>query len=139
MVLGNFLLLTDTDPKDVNEWYLAVYADAFEWVEMPNVQGMAIFADGGEMASKPYAASGAYIHRMSNYCRACKYSVTRKTGSDACPFNYLYWDFFQRHRDNLKGNPRLNMVYRNLDRMDDAKIKAVTEDAKTFLDNLERG
>jgi deoxyribodipyrimidine photolyase-related protein len=93
MVLGNFALLAGLDPWDVNEWYMSVYADAFEWVELPNVTGMVLFADGGIMASKPYAASGAYIQKMSNYCQECSYSVTTKQGQTACPFNYLYWNF----------------------------------------------
>jgi deoxyribodipyrimidine photolyase-related protein len=137
MALGNFALLTGLDPKQVNEWYLIVYADAFEWVEMPNVTGMILFADGGELASKPYAASGAYINRMSNYCENCTYKVTQKNGPKACPFNYLYWDFFLRNKDKLKGNPRLNNAYGTLNRMKDEKIDAIRADTKRFLQNLD--
>jgi deoxyribodipyrimidine photolyase-related protein len=136
MVLGNFLLLTGVDPKDVNEWYLSVYADAYEWVEMPNVNGMAIFSDGGQIASKPYAASGAYINRMSDYCGSCRYSVTEKHGPKACPFNYLYWNFFLTHKNKLKGNQRLSMVYRNIERMDSKKRQTIQADSDAFLSAL---
>ncbi|MEC9235303.1 MAG: cryptochrome/photolyase family protein, partial [Pseudomonadota bacterium] len=136
MVLGNFALLTGLDPKQVNEWYLIVYADAYEWVEMPNVSGMILYADGGYLASKPYAASGAYINRMSDYCKKCSYKVSKKNGPEACPFNYLYWDFFIRHEDTLKGNPRLNHSYRTLSKMSDEKRAAIKHDADRFLKEL---
>ncbi len=139
MVLGNFALLAGIDPKDVNEWYLIVYADAYEWVEMPNVSGMTLFADGGRLASKPYAAGGAYINRMSDYCKNCSYKVSKKNGPEACPFNYLYWDFFIRHQDKLAGNPRLGHSYRTLARMDDEKIAAIQDDARRFFAALESG
>ena len=93
MVTGNFALLAGLDPDQVDEWYLVVYADAYEWVEMPNVRGMALHADGGIMGSKPYASSGAYINRMSDYCKSCHYNVKEAVGERACPFNALYWDF----------------------------------------------
>ena len=137
MVLGNFALLTGIDPAEVNEWFLTVYADAYEWVEMPNVTGMALYADGGELASKPYAAGGAYINRMSDYCKACTFEVSRKTGSEACPFNYLYWDFLMRNREKLAGNRRLGMMYRNLERMPEEQKKAVRESAEQFLNRLQ--
>jgi len=137
MVLGNFALLAGIDPKDVNEWFLVVYADAYEWVEMPNVSGMILFADGGYLASKPYAASGAYINKMSDYCRGCAYSPDKKQGTDACPFNYLYWDFLLRNQSKLKGNPRLSMPYSTLGKMDAARKEQITADAKAFLDGLE--
>lgn len=136
MVLGNFALLAGIDPKAVNEWYLLVYADAYEWVELPNVSGMVLFADGGLLASKPYAASGAYINRMSDYCRGCRYSVSQKTGKDACPFNYLYWDFLLRHAGKLAKNPRLAMVYNTLSKMDDAQRRTVQEDSAAFLNKI---
>ena len=136
MVIGNFALLTGLSPQEVNEWYHIVYADAFEWVEMPNVTGMVLFADGGVVASKPYAAGGAYIDRMSDYCRGCHYKVKQKTGDTACPFNYLYWDFLLRHEDKLRGNPRLGMIYRSSDKMSDEKKHAIKQDAKNFLDSL---
>ena len=136
MVIGNFSLLAGLDPQAVSEWYLAVYADAFEWVELPNVAGMALFADGGVMASKPYAASGAYIDRMSNYCDSCQYSPKERTGDHACPFNYLYWDFLARNADALSRNPRMGMPYKNLRAMDDARRKAIAQDAQRFLQAL---
>ena len=136
MVLGNFALLAGLSPRQVNEWFLIVYADAYEWVELPNVSGMVLFADGGYLASKPYAAGGAYINRMSNYCKHCHYKVSQKNGETACPFNYLYWDFLIRNRAKLKDNARLGMMYRSLDRMDASKIAAVQNDADRFLTML---
>jgi deoxyribodipyrimidine photolyase-related protein len=133
MVLGNFALLIGADPAEVNEWYLTVYADAYEWVELPNVTGMTLFADGGLLASKPYAAGGAYINRMSDYCKSCPYKVTGKTGPDACPFNYLYWDFLMRNREKLAGNQRVGMMYRNLDRMQEDTKKTIKESADQFF------
>ena len=139
MVLGNFALLAGLDPDAVNQWYHIVYADAYEWVELPNVSGMVLFADGGLLASKPYAASGAYINRMSNYCGNCSYSVSQKNGPKACPFNYLYWDFMDRNREQLGRNPRLGMPYRNLARMSEEKRAAIKTDARRFLKALEDG
>lgn len=136
MVLGNFALLAGIDPKQVNAWFLIVYADAYEWVELPNVSGMILFADGGLLGSKPYAAGGAYINRMSNYCDNCSYKVSTKNGPKACPFNYLYWDFFARNEDKLKGNPRLNNAYGTLNRMRAEKRAAIAHDAESFLGSL---
>lgn len=136
MVLGNFCLIAGIDPAEVNEWYLIVYADAYQWVELPNVTGMILFADGGVLASKPYAASGSYINKMSNYCKNCRYKVKEKNGEDACPFNYLYWDFLMRNEDKLKGNHRMGMVYNTLSRMKEDKIKAIKEDSRRFLESL---
>ncbi len=136
MVIGNFALLTGLAPKFVNEWYLIVYADAFEWVELPNVSGMVLFADGGYLASKPYAAGGAYINRMSNYCQNCRYRVAEKNGSDACPFNYLYWHFLIKNRDKLGNNARLGMIYRSLDRMSEEKQQTIMDDSRHFLNGL---
>jgi deoxyribodipyrimidine photolyase-related protein len=137
MVLGNFALLAGLSPKEVNEWYLIVYADAYEWVEMPNVHGMILYADNGAFASKPYAASGTYINKMSDYCKSCSYSVTKKNGPKACPFNYLYWDFLNRHQDTLKKNPRTGMMYSTLKRMGDEKIQAIKDDSQRFFKNIE--
>lgn len=137
MVTGNFALLAGIRPAEVEAWYLAVYADAFEWVELPNTHGMALFADGGVFASKPYAASGAYINRMSDYCRNCRFDPKQKTGEDACPFNFLYWDFLMRNRDELAENPRMKLAYRNLDRLDSALQQDIRHQAGTFLDALE--
>ncbi|TQV67278.1 cryptochrome/photolyase family protein [Exilibacterium tricleocarpae] len=136
MVIGNFSLLCGLDPDAVNEWYLIVYADAYEWVELPNVSGMILYADGGYLASKPYAASGAYINKMSNYCQSCHYNVKEKTGPQACPFNYLYWDFLHRNREKLHRNPRLAMIYKTLDRMQEQKVKTLQRDADVFLRSL---
>jgi deoxyribodipyrimidine photolyase-related protein len=136
MVTGNFAMLAGVDPKAVHEWYLAVYADAYEWVELPNTLGMSQFADGGLLGSKPYAASGNYINRMSDYCSSCRYKVKEKVGAEACPFNYLYWDFLNRHRDKLGKNPRLGQVYRTWDRMDQSRKRVIGEDARRFLEEL---
>ena len=136
MVIGNFALLAGLHPHEVNEWFHIVYADAFEWVEMPNVTGMVLFADGGIVASKPYAAGGAYIDRMSDYCKSCAYKVKQKNGPDACPFNYLYWDFLLRHEETLRGNPRLGMIYRTADKMDDEKRHLIQADAARFFEEL---
>lgn len=139
MVTGNFALLAGIRPAEVAEWYLAVYADAFEWVELPNVHGMALHADGGVMASKPYAASGAYIDRMSDHCSACAYDPAVKTGPGACPFNLLYWNFVMERRDRLGANPRMGPVYRTLDRMDAARRETIAREARAFLASLDRG
>lgn len=133
MVTGNFAMLAGVDPRAVHEWYLAVYADAFEWVELPNTFGMSQFADGGLLASKPYAASGNYINKMSDYCRGCRYDVKEKTGENACPFNALYWDFLSRNEDELRGNPRLGPVYRTWDRMSEEKRGAYRKRAAAIL------
>ncbi|RIY02484.1 cryptochrome/photolyase family protein [Aureimonas flava] len=137
MVLGNFCLLAAIDPREVQEWYLVVYHDAFEWVEMPNVVGMVLYADGGVFATKPYAASGNYINRMSDYCRRCRYDVKQHTGEDACPFNYLYWDFVARHEARLAANRRTDRMVATLHRMAEEKVAAMRGDAAAFLDGLE--
>lgn len=136
MVLGNFALIAGIDPDEVNDWYMLVYADAYEWVELPNVSGMILFADGGLLASKPYAASGAYINKMSNYCGSCKYKVTVKNGPKACPFNYLYWDFIARNDGKLRKNPRMGFMYKTLDRMDSDKRQAIKDDTLRFFKAL---
>ncbi|MHA7873251.1 MAG: cryptochrome/photolyase family protein, partial [Hyphococcus sp.] len=137
MVTGVFALIAGVDPYEVHEWYLAVYADAFEWVEAPNVIGMSQYADGGALGSKPYAASGAYINRMSDYCKSCDYAVSKKTEENACPFNALYWDFLARHADKLKGNPRMAQMYRTWERMDKSKKLAYRARARALLDRLD--
>ncbi|WP_108661974.1 cryptochrome/photolyase family protein [Acuticoccus kandeliae] len=133
MVTGTFALLAGIDPHAVHEWYLEIYADAYEWVEAPNVIGMSQFADGGVVGSKPYAASGAYIDRMSDYCGHCAYDVKRRHGEGACPFNPLYWDFLDRNRKRLGDNPRLAQIYRNWDRMDADRRGEVLASAKDVL------
>ncbi|RVT95936.1 cryptochrome/photolyase family protein [Rhodovarius crocodyli] len=136
MVTGNFALLAGIAPAAINEWYMAVYADAFEWVELPNTHGMAIWADGGLMASKPYAASGAYINRMSDYCAGCEHDVKAQTGQGACPFNYLYWDFVARHAAAFEGNPRMAMPLATMRRMAPEKLAAMRREATRFLAGL---
>ena len=133
MVTGNFALLTGVAPTAIHEWYLAVYADAYEWVEMPNTLGMATFADGGIVGSKPYAASGAYINKMSNFCADCAYNVKKKEGADACPLNYLYWYFMYVNRERLSGNRRLAFPYKTLSRFSEEKIEQIVRDAEQFL------
>lgn len=134
MVIGNFCLLAGIDPKQVQEWFLIVYSDAYEWVEMPNVLGMALYADGGFVASKPCAASGAYINRMSDYCDHCSFDVKKKRGEKACPFNYLYWDFLERNSKLLKQNHRMGLIMGSLDRMPNERAREIRSDSAAFLD-----
>lgn len=129
MVTGLFALLLGVRPREVHAWYLAVYVDAVEWVEVPNTIGMSQFADGGLMGSKPYIASGKYIDKMSNYCRGCRFDPGQSTGPKACPFTTLYWDFLDRHRQRFAGHPRLVMQLRNLDRMKPAALEAIRGEA----------
>ncbi len=136
MITGNFALLAGLEPRQVEAWYLAVYADAYEWVELPNTHGMALFADGGVLASKPYAASGAYIDRMSDYCKGCHYDPKVKLGPKACPFNYLYWNFLIENQARLSANPRMGMPYRTLSAMDPNRRSAVTAQSTAFLGSL---
>ena len=139
MVTGNFALLTGVDPALVHEWYLAVYIDAFEWVEAPNTLGMSQFADGGLLGSKPYVSSGAYIDRMSDHCSGCHYRVKEKTGDAACPFNLLYWHFLTRHRETFRSNPRMGQMYRVWDGMDAGHRERVLAGAEGVLARLDRG
>ncbi len=137
MITGNFCLLTGIAPDQVDAWYLGIYIDAIEWVEMPNTRGMSQFADGGIIASKPYSASGAYISRMSDYCNGCHYKVKEKVGDKACPFNSLYWHFMHTHRDLLEKNPRIGMIYRNFDRMEENLRSRVLENGRSLLTKLD--
>ncbi|MEL6958838.1 MAG: cryptochrome/photolyase family protein [Pseudomonadota bacterium] len=139
MVTGNFALLSGISPQEVHEWYLAVYADAYEWVEAPNVIGMSQFADGGIIASKPYISSGNYIDKMSDYCKSCAYKVKDKTGENACPFNLLYWHFMDRHRETFKGNPRMGQMYATWDRMKPERRETILEEAEGFLKRMDAG
>mgnify|MGYP002738459324 FL=1 len=139
MVTGNFALLAGITPKAICDWYLAVYMDAFDWVELPNTLGMVMHADGGYLGSKPYCASGQYIKRMSNHCQGCSYKVSESTGESACPFNSLYWHFLMRHREPLERNPRIGMVYRNLARMPEAKQQALWDWGERLLAKLDAG
>jgi deoxyribodipyrimidine photolyase-related protein len=136
MVLGNFAMLAGVRPQDVADWFLVVYADAYEWVELPNVIGMSQHADGGRLATKPYAGGGAYINRMSDHCRSCRYDVKQKTGPDACPFNALYWDFLVRHERRFRRNRRMSTMYANWDRMTPAVRDAYRASAAAFLETL---
>ena len=129
MVTGNFALLLGVRPEEVDEWYLGIYMDAIEWVELTNTRGMSQYADGGLLATKPYVSSGNYINKMSDYCGKCPYNPKEKTSHDACPFNSLYWDFMQRNRPLLAKNPRIGMVYKNWDRMDQLQQQAIIEKA----------
>lgn len=117
MIIGNFALLTMTDPDEVDAWYLGVYIDAIEWAEVTNTRGMSQFADGGIVATKPYVSSGSYINKMSNYCKSCKYSVNKKEGDDACPFNNLYWNFLHEKQEHFQNNQRMNMMMSVLKKM----------------------
>jgi deoxyribodipyrimidine photolyase-related protein len=139
MVTGNFALLAGIAPKQICDWYLAVYMDAFDWVELPNTLGMVMHADGGYLGSKPYCASGQYIKRMSDYCSGCAYRVGESSGESACPFNALYWHFLMRHRERLERNPRLGMVYRNLARMDETRQQALWDWGERLLARLDAG
>jgi deoxyribodipyrimidine photolyase-related protein len=138
MVTGNFALLAGIDPDEVDQWYLGIYIDAFEWVEMPNTRGMSQFADGGWIASKPYVASANYMKKMGDYCDGCRYNPKSKTDEDSCPLNALYWDFFDRNRDKLANNHRLGMVYRTYDKMHLETKEAIRYKAHTILENLDR-
>ena len=134
MVTGLYALLLGVQPQQVHAWYLAVYVDAVEWVEMPNVLGMSQFADGGLMASKPYAATGKYIQRMSNHCKGCRYKPDQRTGAQACPFTTLYWDFLARHADRLAKNPRMALQVKNLARIAPAEMDAIGQRAQAIRD-----
>ncbi|WGM31090.1 cryptochrome/photolyase family protein [Brevundimonas sp. NIBR11] len=136
MVTGNLAMLLGVHPDEIDDWYMVVYADAYEWVEMPNTRGMATFADGGITGSKPYASSGAYIDRMSDYCETCRYDVKAKAGENACPFNRLYWGFLERNQKRLRDNHRLAMPYRTLEKFGPerrAELLAEAEGARTAL------
>jgi deoxyribodipyrimidine photolyase-related protein len=136
MVTGLFAMLFGVEPKRIHEWYLAVYVDAVEWVELPNTLGMSQFADGGVMASKPYCATGAYIDRMSNACKGCRFDPKKSTGPDACPFTTLYWDFLARHRKLLARNQRMRMQLANVDRKEKAELAAIRRQADALRDRL---
>jgi deoxyribodipyrimidine photolyase-related protein len=136
MVTGLFALLLGVAPREVHAWYLAVYVDAVEWVELPNVLGMSQFADGGLMASKPYAASGKYIQRMSNYCGGCPYDPGAATGERACPFTTLYWDFLMRHEERFRDHPRAGMQWRNLSRLGAARKDGIRKQAAELMTRL---
>ncbi|MFZ4115518.1 MAG: cryptochrome/photolyase family protein [Chthoniobacterales bacterium] len=139
MITGNFALLAGLDVKEVQQWYLGVYSDAYEWVEMPNTLGMALFGDGGIVGSKPYAASGKYIHRMSNYCEKCYYDPNLLTGDRACPLNALYWDFMARHAPQLKNFQRMNYMLSTWNQFPSEKKEAIQQQAKKLFSKMDRG
>ena len=138
MITGNFALLAQIHPDEVDAWYLGIYIDAIEWVEMPNTRGMSQFADGGLIATKPYAASGNYINKMSDYCKHCSYNIKEKATEDACPFNSLYWHFMLEHEQQLSQNPRIGMIYKNWYKQDESVQQATLKRANWCLDNLEK-
>jgi deoxyribodipyrimidine photolyase-related protein len=137
MVTGIFGLLAEIKPQEVEDWYLGVYIDAVEWAELPNVAGMALYANDGRFTSKPYIASGAYIKRMSNYCGNCRYRPEVKTGASACPFTTFYWHFLDKHEATLASNPRTSLMVRNLMRMSDGERAAIRDQAKSMLNQLD--
>lgn len=137
MVTGNFALLAGVDPSEVDAWYLGIYIDAIEWVEITNTRGMSQFADGGMVGTKPYVSSANYIKKMSNYCEGCFYSHDKKKGERSCPFNSLYWHFYHRHRDKLKNNPRIGMMYRTWDKMAEDKQSEILQQAEKYLKGLD--
>jgi deoxyribodipyrimidine photolyase-related protein len=136
MITGLFCLLLGVRPQQVHAWYLAVYVDAVEWVELPNTLGMSQYADGGYLASKPYVASGKYIDRMSNYCKGCRYNPAHATGEDACPYTTLYWDFLVQHRERFAHHPRTALQWRNLQRLDAQTVAGIRQQADDFRNSV---
>jgi deoxyribodipyrimidine photolyase-related protein len=137
MVTGNFALLAGIAPEELDKWYLGIYIDAIEWVELPNTRGMSQFADGGLLATKPYVSSANYLRKMGHYCEQCPYDAKSRHDTLACPFNSLYWEFHDRHREKLGRNPRIGMVYRTWDKMDSREQSAIRERAHWLKEHLE--
>jgi deoxyribodipyrimidine photolyase-related protein len=133
MVLANYGLIAGLDPQALTDWFQRQFIDGHDWVMQTNVIGMGLFADGGVLASKPYAASGNYINRMSTYCKGCRYDVKQRQGPRACPYNSLYWDFLARHRDLLRTNPRMALVIKQLDRLEPVELAAIRAAAAAHL------
>lgn len=138
MVTGNFALLAGIDPDEVDEWYLGIYIDAIEWVEITNTRGMSQFADGGIVATKPYVSSANYMHKMSHYCSQCHYDYKKKTGEDACPFNSLYWNFIDQHREKLSKNQRMSMIYRVWEKNSPKIQNQILQQAANYLEEIEK-
>lgn len=136
MITGNFALLAGVDPDLVDEWYLGIYIDAIDWVEITNTRGMSQFADGGIVGTKPYISSASYINKMSSYCNGCHYDHAQKTGEKACPFNSLYWKFYDKHEDKLSSNPRVSMMYNVWKKMTDNARASIIEQADYYLKNI---
>ncbi len=132
MILSNFALIAGLSPQAVENWFHAAFIDAYDWVMQTNVIGMGLFADGGLLASKPYAASANYINKMSDYCKACRYSPTARTGDNACPFNFFYWDFLDRHRSKLTNQGRMSFILKNLDKMPPAELAEIRARSKSW-------
>ncbi|KAB1063644.1 cryptochrome/photolyase family protein [Salibacter halophilus] len=137
MITGNFALLAGVNPDELDDWYLGIYIDAIQWVEITNTRGMSQFADGGVIGTKPYVSSASYINKMSDYCKLCHYSQSKKTGEKACPFNSLYWQFYERHRDKLRDNHRVGMMYRTWDKMGSDRKTEYLKQAEYYLENIE--
>jgi deoxyribodipyrimidine photolyase-related protein len=137
MITGNFALLAGIHPDEVDKWYLGIYIDAIEWVEITNTRGMSQFADGGIVGSKPYVSSANYIDKMSNYCKNCYYDKSTKTNENACPFNSLYWLFYETHREKLSRNPRIGMMYKVLDKFNSADKEAIFNKAINYINSIE--
>jgi deoxyribodipyrimidine photolyase-related protein len=137
MVTGNFCLLAGIDVDQVDNWYLGIYVDAIEWVELPNTRGMSQYADGGLLGSKAYAASGNYLNKMSDYCSHCQYSVKEVSTKNACPLNSLYWNFMHQHQEKFRANPRQAMVYRNWDKKSDEQQQKILAKAQQYLAKIE--
>jgi deoxyribodipyrimidine photolyase-related protein len=135
MVMGLFAQLLGVHPYRFHQWHLAMYADAVDWVSLPNALGMSQFGDGGVVGTKPYCATGQYINRMSNYCRNCRYLPAATLGDDACPFTVLYWDFLARHRDRFSDNNRLQLQMKNLDKKR-KEIRGIRREAERLVDRL---
>jgi deoxyribodipyrimidine photolyase-related protein len=136
MITGNFALLAGVNPDELDQWYLGIYIDALDWVEITNTRGMSQFADGGIIGTKPYVSSATYIDKMSNYCENCFYSKKEKVGEKACPFNSLYWHFYERHENKLGKNPRIGMMYNVWNKMEISKKEAILVQAQYYLDNI---
>jgi deoxyribodipyrimidine photolyase-related protein len=135
MITGNFALLLQTNPDEVDDWYLGIYADAVEWVQLPNTRGMSQYADGGILATKPYVSSGSYVNKMSNYCKGCSYDKKQRTGENACPFNSLYWNFLDDKREELSGNNRMGMMYNLLGKINPEELARIKERAYQIMKN----
>ena len=136
MVIGNFALLAGLDPQALHQWYLGIYIDAFEWVEAPNTLGMSQWADGGQLATKPYVSSAAYLQRMGDHCATCPYQPKLRVGPEACPFNAMYWNFFKQHQNALQNNHRLGMVYHQLNKMSADDLAQLQMQASLHLEGL---
>ena len=137
MIIGNFCLLAGINPDEIDEWYLGIYIDAIQWVEITNTRGMSQYADGGIVGSKPHVSSANYIDKMSDYCGSCFYDKTKKTGHKACPFNSLYWHFYERNREKLERNPRIGMSYVTLNKMADSQRQELIKQADFYLNSIE--